>query len=87
LLRRVGRRGHRGAALPHQLGQSTETSAIYLSAIERAAAQSENVTKTRRHRMGITARVRRGLHSGIWPYGYRAVRYIDLAFGSSSRTA
>jgi DNA invertase Pin-like site-specific DNA recombinase len=62
------------AALPHQLGQATETSAIYLSAIERAAAQSENVTKSRRHAMGMSARARRGLHPNGWMYGYRPVR-------------
>lgn len=49
------------AALPHQLGQSNEASAIYLSAIERAAAQTENVTRNRRREMGMKARVRRGL--------------------------
>lgn len=62
------------AALPHQLGQSNEASAIYLSAIERAAAQTESVTRNRRREMGMKARIRRGLPSSQWTYGYRPIR-------------
>jgi DNA invertase Pin-like site-specific DNA recombinase len=62
------------ATMPTPLGESSEASALFLSAIERAQAQVENVIKTKRHRVGMRARVRRGLHPNNWPYGYAAVR-------------
>jgi len=62
------------ATMPHALGTSSEASAIFLSSIERASAQVENVVRAQRHRVGIAARVRRGLHPNNWPYGYRVIR-------------
>ncbi len=62
------------AAMPHQLGHASESSALFMSAIERAGAQTENIQRVQRHRIGIRARVKRGLHSSIWPHGYRAIR-------------
>jgi DNA invertase Pin-like site-specific DNA recombinase len=60
------------AAMPHELGHSTETSAIFMSAIEGASAQAENVERIRRHRSGMRARIGRGLPS-MWPVGYRPI--------------
>ena len=60
--------------VPHQVGHSSDASAIYLSSIERATAQVENVQRIRLRDVGIRARVRRGLPHGRWPYGYRPIR-------------
>ena len=62
------------AAMPSQLDDASKASGIYLSAVERAQAQVENEVRVQRHRMGMRARARRGLHPSIWPYGYRAIR-------------
>lgn len=65
------------AAMPHEVGQEGDgTSQIYLSAIERAQAESENVVRTRRTQQGIKARIERGLPM-LWPYGYRPVRNAE----------
>ena len=48
------------ATMPHQIGSASEASAIFLSSIERASAQVENVVKTRRHRIGMNAAHRPG---------------------------
>jgi len=60
--------------MPHSLASPTDTGAIFLSAVERASAQSENVQRIQRHDIGVRARVRRGLVANAWPYGYRAIR-------------
>jgi DNA invertase Pin-like site-specific DNA recombinase len=62
------------ARMPHALGQSSESGTIYLAAIERATAQTENIVKSRRHRIGMKARIRRGLPASQWAYGYRPIR-------------
>ena len=65
------------ALLPHPLGQPSEASTLYLSAVERAQAQVENIQRTRRRDIGIRARVRRGLPHCRWPYGYRPIKDPD----------
>ena len=60
--------------MPHDLAHTSETSSLYLSAVERAQAQVENIQRTRRRDVGIRARVRRGLPHCRWPYGYRPVK-------------
>lgn len=62
------------AAIPHQIGHGSDAGAIYLSAIERATAQTENITRVRHHERGMKARVRRGLPASQWAYGYAAIR-------------
>lgn len=62
------------ALMPTALGAATDASGLYISAIERAQAQVENLQKSQRHRIGMRKRVERGLHPSNWPLGYRAVR-------------
>jgi len=44
---------------------------LYAAAIERASAEAEMMELRRRHRMGMRARIRRGLHPSNLPFGYK----------------
>jgi DNA invertase Pin-like site-specific DNA recombinase len=48
-----------------------ERGSIWTSAIERARAEDEIATLTIRHRMGMTRRIKDGLHPSTPPFGYR----------------
>jgi len=44
---------------------------LYAAAIERASAEAEMMELRRRHRMGMRARIRQGLHPSNLPFGYK----------------
>jgi site-specific DNA recombinase len=57
----------------YMVGGESE-SASYIYAIDGVRANQEQHKRVKRHRFGMQARVRRGLHPGNWPYGYRPIR-------------
>jgi DNA invertase Pin-like site-specific DNA recombinase len=59
---------------PHVLG-SKSIGHRYVSAIQAIRAGEDQAIRVARHRMGMKGRIiRKGLHPGVWPYGYEAVR-------------
>ena len=61
------------ASSPHQVGQKTAAHR-YISAIQSVRAGEDQALRAHRHRMGMAARVDRGLHPNSWPFGYKAIR-------------
>lgn len=75
------------AAMPHQLGASSEASNIVLSAVERGMAEIENIQRNRRREIGVKARVRRGLPtpSGLTATGRSAMSWARSSLARSRR--
>lgn len=67
-----------GAALYIETGKyeisDEATAARYIFSFQATSAGEDQKKRVERHHHGIRGRVRRGLHSAIWPYGYRAIR-------------
>lgn len=61
------------ASSPHQVGHKS-IAHRYISAIQSVRAGEDQALRTHRQKMGMKARVRRGLHPHRWPHGYRPVR-------------
>jgi len=57
----------------YTVGQESE-SASYIYAIDTVRSGQEQKRRVKRHHFGMAARVRRGLHPGRWPYGYKPIR-------------
>jgi len=61
------------ADMPHNLGQQS-MGHRYGVAVKSVSVGEDQRKRLYRHAMGMRARVKRGLHSGTLPYGYRAIR-------------
>ena len=59
---------------PAEYDGSLDRGSIWTSAIGRARAEDEVAELRRRHKFGMRARTRRGLHPGKPPYGYRKTK-------------
>ena len=60
------------ANAPHPVGQRT-VSHDYVISIDAVRSQQDQARRVEQFHWGMAARIKRGLHRGTWPYGYRPV--------------
>jgi len=61
------------ASMPHTIGQQS-IGHRYGTAVKSVAAGEDQRRRVQRQKMGMKGRIKRGLPSGLWPYGYEPVR-------------